>query len=85
MKIKSNYKNYLEFYKTKLASSEKLTYYKHFDRNYDTTPYLSFIKYHNFRQVLTKIRISAHKLEIENWGYNKITGKQRICKPRSGG
>ena len=74
----------LKFYKTKLASSEKLSYYrpKHLDRNYDMAPYLSIIKIHNFRQALTKIRISAHKLEIENVRLlqNKVAREQRICK-----
>ena len=36
--------NYIGFCKTKLASSEKLTYYKHLDRNYDMATYLSIIK-----------------------------------------
>ena len=48
LKIKKQLQNiYLEFYKTKLASSEKRTYYKHL--NYDMAPYLSIIKNHNFR------------------------------------
>ena len=37
-------------------------------------------KKHNFRQALTNIRISAHKLEIKNGIYNKITREHRICK-----
>ena len=52
LKIKKKLQeNYLEFYyKEKLASSEKLTLYKHLDRNYSLAPYLSKIKNHNFRQ-----------------------------------
>ena len=59
LKIKKKLQeDYLEFYyKEKLASSEKLTLYKHFDRNYSLAPYLSKIKNHNFREALTKIRI----------------------------
>ena len=32
------------------------------------------------RQALTKMKISAHKLETENGIYNKITREQGICK-----
>ena len=41
--------NYLEFYKEKLASSEKLTFYKHLNRDYSLAPYLLNIKNHKFR------------------------------------
>ena len=82
LKIKKKLQeNYLEFYyKEKLASSEKLTLYKHLDRNYSLAPYLSKIKNHNFRQALTKMRISAHKLEIETGRYTKTTREERLCK-----
>ena len=33
-----------------------------------------------FRQALTKLKISAQKLEMKNGRYNKITREQRICK-----
>ena len=81
LKIKRKlHENYLEFYKEKLASSEKLTFYKHIDRDYSLAPYLLNIKNHNFRQALTKLRISAHKLEIESGRYNKTQREKRICK-----
>ena len=82
LKIKKKLqKNYLEFYyKEKLASSEKITLYKHLDRNYSLAPYLSKIKNHKFRQALTKMRISAHNLEIETGRYTKPTREERLCK-----
>ena len=80
LKIKRKLQENLEFYKEKLASSEKLTFYKQLDRDYSLAPYLLNIKNHNFRQALTKFRISAHKLENESGRYNKTRRDQLICK-----
>ena len=42
--------------------------------------YLSTLKHFNSRKILTKFRISDHKLEIEIGRYKKVPREQRICK-----
>jgi hypothetical protein len=42
---------------------------------------VNFITIHfNSRKILTKFRISDHKLEIEIGRYKKVPREQRICK-----
>jgi hypothetical protein len=41
---------------------------------------LSTLKNFNSRKILTKFRISDHKLEIEIGRYKKVPREQRICK-----
>jgi hypothetical protein len=42
--------------------------------------YLSTLNNFNSRKILTKFRISDHKLEIEIGRYKKVPREQRICK-----
>jgi hypothetical protein len=42
--------------------------------------YLSTLKNFNSRKILTKVRISDHKLKIEIGRYKKVPREQRICK-----
>jgi hypothetical protein len=42
--------------------------------------YLSTLKNFNSRKIVTKFRISDHKLEIEIGQYKKVPKEQRICK-----
>ena len=71
-KIKTCFKQkYLDFFKTKLKKSEKLLYYKQIDRKYNIATYLKTITNSNFRQALTKLRNSAHKLKTETGRFNK--------------
>ena len=42
--------------------------------------YLDVVKDRSHQQALTKLRISAHKLEIENGRYSKKSITDRLCK-----
>jgi hypothetical protein len=41
---------------------------------------MSTLKIFNSRKILTKFRLSDHKLEIEIGRYKKVPREQRICK-----
>jgi hypothetical protein len=73
-------KHYTLYYEDKLNKSEKLLYYKHIKRPYTTATYLNTVKNANFRRALTKIRICAHRLEIETGRYHKTAQHDRLCK-----
>ena len=79
--IKTNLKNeYIKFYNNKIMTYEKLLYYRYIEGPYQIANYLKVIKNSNFRQALTKLRIGAHRLEIETGRYTKTERHQRICK-----
>jgi hypothetical protein len=73
-------KSYLTYYDDKLQNSEKLLYYKQMTRPYTTAPYLNTVKNGNFRRAITKMRICAHRLEIETGRYKKTVRNERLCK-----
>lgn len=75
-KFKTAYSTYQH---NKIESSTKLEVYKNI---HDTSPanYLQSIKNCNYRQALTKLRICAHRLEIETGRYRDIPRQLRTCK-----
>jgi hypothetical protein len=82
-KVKSClHKNYISYHTHKLNQSEKLSVLKEIKEEYGLSPYLHNIKNINFRKTLTKLRISAHRLEIETGRYKKprLDREQRICR-----
>jgi exonuclease III len=82
-KIKNSLSNnYVAYYTKKLNESEKLTFFKDIKREYRLSPYLNTIKNINFRKTITKLRISAHKLEIETGRYKRprLDRELRICR-----
>jgi hypothetical protein len=51
-----------------------------FKYNFSFEPYLLYLSEEK-RKLLTKFRISAHKLEIEHGRYHKLPIANRICGP----
>ena len=78
---------YQEFWKNKLWNDErkkggnKLRSYREFKRDIKFEGYLNEIKIFNHRSDLTKLRCSAHKLNIEKGRYKKpiVPVEERIC------
>ena len=61
------------------SCSNKLRTYRLFKDQFVFEPYLNWGTY-NQRNILTKFRISSHKLEIEKGRYMNIPAEQRICR-----
>lgn len=76
IKTKQNYETYC---KSKIQTSEKLIVYKTI---IDSSPaeYLDMINNCNYRKSVTKLRICAHRLEIETGRYKNIQRIHRTCK-----
>ena len=72
--------NYISFWKQQIDNSRKLSFYSIFKKQYNQEDYLTFIKDPSQRRMLTKFRISNHKLLIEYGRYQKITREERHCK-----
>jgi hypothetical protein len=76
------WKNFLNKNETDNGVGNKLRTYHTLKRSFEYENYLSYeTNYHN-RSLITKMRISAHKLEIETGRYNKkkIKAEDRTCK-----
>jgi hypothetical protein len=58
--------------------SKKLSFYRELKTNFTKESYLDHVKYTD-RSNTTRIRISAHRLEIELGRYNKTPKDDRIC------
>ena len=67
------------------ASDGKLFNYVKFKQNFGYENYLSLIKNFDFRRSICKLRISAHKLQIEVGRFSNIPRNERICKKCSSG
>jgi len=69
--------------KNKKDGNKLRTYYT-FKKDFSYERYLDFERIFTLRTNITKLRISAHKLEIETGRYSKnkikINSKQRVCK-----
>ena len=63
----------------KNGSDSKLRFYRLFKSSYSAETYLSKIKSFKRRQILTKFRISNHRLRIETGRYSKEKIKERVC------
>ena len=62
-----------------LSYGNKLRIYKLFKDNFKFEDYLT-MSTANQRRIITKFRISAHKLEIERGRYFNVPMEHRICK-----
>ena len=62
-----------------LSYDNKLRIYKLFKDNFKFEDYLT-MSTANQRRIITKFRISAHKLEIERGRYFNVPVERRICK-----
>ena len=63
----------------KNGSDSKLRFYRLFKSSYSAETYLSNITSFKRRQILTKFRISNHKLRIETGRYSKEKISERVC------
>ena len=69
-----------DLWKLNIGSSSKLEYYRKYKNAFEKEPYLDMVENFSDRNNLTRLRISAHHLEIERGRYNNITRCDRICK-----
>ena len=67
------------FWKNKLSNNKKLESYTKYKSNFILEPYLFIIKNRDYRKQLTRLRISAHSLEIEQGRYKNKTREERLC------
>ena len=74
-------KRYIIYWKNKINNNEgKLRTYKTFKNNFIFEPYLNQVNNSNDRKSLTRLRTSAHNLEIERGRYLNIPAEERTCK-----
>ena len=66
--------------KSKNENTGKLRTYATFKTHFCFEPYLTIIKDPYIKSLVTKFRISAHKLEIETGRYTNVAVENRICK-----
>ena len=76
-KLKQNFKT---SWQSGLNSSSKLDTYCTIKSNFEKEPYLDIVKKYNDRTSLTRLRISAHNLEVELGRRTRIPRTERICK-----
>ena len=67
------------FWINKLSNNKKLESYTKYKSNFILEPYLFLIKNRDYRKQLTRLRISAHSLEIEQGRYKNKTREERLC------
>ena len=75
--LKEHFKECWEFEKSK---SPKLLYYHSIKSNFHKENYLDDIKNSAIRYRTTRLRISAHDLEIESGRYSNTPRENRVCK-----
>ena len=74
------YDQYYQSWYAALNISRKLCTYKTFKTQIGEEKYLSCIASNKYRVALTKLRISAHRLEVEEGRYRNIELNQRLCR-----
>ena len=62
-----------------INSSQKLDFYRNLKSSFGKESYLDHVLRYNDRANTTRLRISAHRLEIELGRYNKTPREDRIC------
>ncbi|NRB81925.1 MAG: reverse transcriptase family protein [Saccharospirillaceae bacterium] len=75
--LREHFRDCWEYEKSK---SPKLAFYHAIKQNFQKEPYLDNIKNASNRYRTTRLRISAHDLEIEHGRYKGIPREERICK-----
>ena len=71
---------YALFWKKMKKESTKLEFYDTITTEYEMEKYLKIELNRNYRVVLSKLRISAHELEIERGRYLGKKREERKCK-----
>lgn len=83
-RVNTIYKNLVNHFKEcwdfEKRNSAKLTYYSAIKVGFGKEPYLDSVSHASHRFRTTKLRISAHDLEIEEGRYLNIPREERICK-----
>ena len=74
--LKNQFRNLWE---SSIIASSKLSFYQTYKKSFVKEPYLDFITDCNDRQSLTRLRISAHHLEIEKGRHKNVARENRIC------
>ena len=72
--------NYLQKWYAEINNSSRLQSYCISKHNFEIESYLNTLAEKKYRVALTRFRISAHNLEIENGRYENLPGEQRLCK-----
>lgn len=73
------YDHYLQGWYSELANSSKLETYAEVKSTFEFEKYLDCITNDKHRVALTRLRCSAHNLEIEEGRYRNIERENRIC------
>ena len=74
--LKNKFRNLWE---SSIIASSKLSFYQTYKKSFVKAPYLDFITDCKDRQSLTRLRISAHHLEIEKGRHKNVARENRIC------
>ena len=77
--IKSFKKQFRDAWDGNLTISRKLCFYKTLKSSFKKEPYLDLVNNYKDRNNLTRLRISAHHLEIERGRYNNVPKENRTC------
>lgn len=82
-KIETKFRaTFSDVWKSHLESQSKLDFYRTVGEDLNAYPedYLKSVKDFSHRSTLTKIRVSAHRLEIEAGRYKQLDRKDRLCR-----
>ena len=71
---------YIEKWQERTSNGGKLRTMRLFKTNFRSEPYLQIVKNGQERKQLTRLRLSAHELEIERGRYRKLEIEDRKCK-----
>lgn len=72
---------YIRFWKNHVKSGcSKLKFYDTIVKEYQLEPYLLSTNNRKHRQAMSKLRISAHDLDVERGRYRNVPREQRLCK-----
>ena len=77
--LKSLKQNFKSKWFSYINSSPKLEFYREIKSNFIKEQYLDQVTNYTDRANITRLRISAHRLEIELGRYNKTPRDERIC------
>lgn len=78
--IKSLTSDFEKLWNSVKSSSTKLSFYHKMKQSFSREEYLDLVKKFKARSCLTKLRISAHELEIEKGRYCNTARDERTCK-----
>ena len=70
---------YISNWRSGLELSSALDVFREIKTNFEQSSYLSVIENTKYRNILAKLRLSSHKLNIETGRHNKIARNDRKC------